>query len=450
MEVRHVDDFASEDERALYTEALSALPMLREQLALVWDEPLGHFELAIDQDTWPARDAAILELCIEPAPEHAALKFLFAPYVEGRTWPAEFGFQERPAGDFYARTKPRVDARCVRASGERVFTAHLDGSELGEEPLVLSVKLEDEGITEPLRGAAALPSLRQLVASGAGVTLRRHSRAGASSTLERDDSSLELRLVAKVPAAGGKRVTLWQSRRDAFERTLAEAPAFAECHSELERQVLLSAVRERPLRAALRARSRRDRIAAALEEGRAPADADRFAAARMLATRGDALAVRRQSLRAADAFSRAASLLLERFEPAAATYAEFFELWRYLTRALGVLAKAGHDAAFTHCGATAARVSREMAQAHPDEPDYRRALAHALVLRAEAVDARSGGLDDAALEEAVELLEALARRNPWPWCPGEALRMRARAEALYQRHHALRSDPLSSLPPRPR
>jgi len=432
-----VDDFASDDERALYERAQSELPALREKLERIGEEPVRHLELSLDQDTWRAGDGAVFELVFELEQDRDAPRILLAPYVEGATWPAGYGLEERPAADFFARTKPRLDARLVWGGSEHALTAHLDGSELGEEPLVLSMKLE-------------LPSLRRFVEAGSAITLWRRGRSGDSAKIDLDETDLEARLVAKFTHAAVESVTLWESPRDGRDRILLAAPAFAACQTTLERQVLLWALRERPLRKAARSRERRDRIAAALETGGELAAADRFAAARMLGARGDVLALRRQSLGAAAAFNRAASLLLERFEFATVTYAEFFELWRYLTRALGVLARAGHDDVFSHYLTTTVRVSREMLRAHPEEPDYVRALAQGLVLGAEAVDARSGGLDDAALDEAVELLAELAREKPWPWRASELSRLRGRAEALYARHHAVPSDRLSGPPPRPK
>jgi hypothetical protein len=432
-----LDDFASKDERALCESARSELPALRERLECVGDEPIRHLELTLDQDTWDLRDGEVLELTCELEPALGRARILVASYVEGETWTADYGLVERPAGDFFSRTKARVDARLAWGGSEHALTAHLDGSELGEEPLALSVKLE-------------LPSLRRLFATNASISARTRRRGSEAVEVEPNSTALELRVAAKFTHDAVKSVTLWQSRRDRCERALLESPAFATCRTPLERSALLSVFRERPLREAARSRERRDRIAAAVEAGGELDRADRFAAARMLGVRGEVFALRRQSLRAADAFNGAAMLLLDRFDFGAATYAEFFELWRYLTRALGVLARAGHDDVFSHYVATTVRVSREMRQAHPEEPDYVRALAQALVLGAEAVDARSGGLHDAALDEAVELLAALAREKSWPWRSSELSRMRARAEALYERHHALRSDRLSAPPPRPK
>ncbi|HTQ06513.1 MAG TPA: hypothetical protein VMI54_21785 [Polyangiaceae bacterium] len=447
-----MDVLASEDEQNARRKAEAAFPAVCERLGRVWGEPLGHLELAVDHDTWPAEDASVLELVLELAPPLGAARFMLAPYLEGGTWAARHRFEERAAADFFARVKPRVDARVTWGARELVMTAHHDGSELGEEPLVLSVKLGGAEAQDAAFAAASqeLPSLGELVETGATVGLFRHTRAGDASKVDEEATELDLRLSARLGREDVPSVTLWQSRCDRLDRVLAACPRLAACRTALERRALLSAYRERPLRAAARARERRDRIAATLEGGGAVPDADRFAAAQLLALRGERFALRRQSLRAADAFNRAASLLAERFDDAGASYAEFFALWRAATRALGVLAKAGNADAFAHYARLSVELARSMRARHPTEPDYARALGHSLLLGAEAVDARSGGLDDAALEEALELFAGLERQHPWPWRQAETERIRARVESLYARHHAHRSDRISSLPPRSR
>ena len=79
-----------------------------------------------------------------------------------------------------------------------------------------------------------------------------------------------------------------------------------------------------------------------------------------------------------------------------------------------------------------------MHDGHAEEPEYQRALAHALVVRAEIEQRRFGTLDPTLLEEAVALIDIW--RADRPGSPGESrkLRISAREQGPCVRRRTMR------------
>jgi hypothetical protein len=81
-----------------------------------------------------------------------------------------------------------------------------------------------------------------------------------------------------------------------------------------------------------------------------------------------------------------------------------------------------------HCTALAVQHATAMSAAHPDQPDYVRALADALFTRGCVYP---GETDSAAdLDRAADLLATLAQQNPLPWRVEAANRMRTKVDQM--------------------
>jgi hypothetical protein len=420
-------------DRAARDNAEAAFPSLREQLERVWDQPLRELTLEIDHAEWPDDDGSQLEIVIDLDFKLGSARFVLAPFVEAATWPAELGLDERPPEEFFASDKPRVDARFLWVGRELQLTPHLDGTDLGELPLAFSVSLdgEDPGTDRVTSGQLVerfeLPPLRWLVDNGSRITLWRRTRNSEPVALDRRATDLEIALHARVDHDGLREVCLWRSRHDRTQQALLLAPTLAACASDLERDVLLDAYHRRPLREQQTSPERKQRIRAALEARQSLDVGDRWAGVNMLAVRAHVDAGRRGGIgAAATALSDAVNLVIEGFSEKSTRYEQFFALWKCVRDLVHLLARGGEEAALRHYLQLHVELSRAMHAAHPVEPDYARALAQALALRAEVHAKRFGQLDADSAQQAIALLDSLAQAHPLPWRLGDAEEMRVR------------------------
>ena len=139
------------------------------------DVPVRELQVSIDQDTWPGTGILDIVLQVDTLFLGAA-QILLAPYVEGRTWTAESGLDERPYRDFYGASKPRVDARFRWAGRVLTATAVLDATDLRNQPLRLPFSLPGDEYTGQERARTMvlleryeLPFLRKLIDQGSTV-----------------------------------------------------------------------------------------------------------------------------------------------------------------------------------------------------------------------------------------------------------------------------------------
>jgi hypothetical protein len=434
-------------DRAAVEAAESAFPALRESLDRVLDEPIRKLSVTVDQDTWPGTSGSVIELVFTIDIFQGALSILLATYVEGHTWRADAGIDERPPDEFFGAAKPRVDARLLWAGRTLTATTVQDGTDLGERPLELQFELpgdkytgEERARTMALLTRFELPPVRKLIDGGASVAVWQHPPSDGQP--ERvDPATTDLRLRLEVPLrvdeAGIYGFRLW-SHHDRMDEVLWRARTLQDCSSDLEREALLSLYRNVSLRAELASSDRRERIAAAVESGAAIDDADRWAAFRLSAGHAAVPQLRGQVREAAQYLHEAAGLVSE-VGTEGLDYANAFTLLRALTQLVDDLARAGGTSqAVRHYADAVVDLARGLSELHPQEPDYRRALARSLMQRAGLFPRTPGSVDD--VRAAVAAVEALVRDEPLPWRLDEARDIRERAEALLAEWNAQPAD----------
>jgi TIR domain len=424
-------------DRAAVEAAEAAFPTLRESLDRVLDEPIRKLSVTVDQDTWPGTTRPVIEFVFTIDIFQGALSILLATYVEGHTWRADAGIDERPPDDFFGAAKPRVDARLLWAGRTLTATTVQDGTDLGERPLELPFELpgdeytgEERATTMALLTRFELPPLRKLIDGGASVAVWLHPPSDGQP--ERvDPATTDLRLRLEVPLrvdeAGIYGFRLW-SHHDRMDEVLWRARTLQDCSSDLEREALLSLYRNVSLRAEATSSDRRERIAAAVESGAAMDDTDRWAAFRLSAGRADVPRLRGQVREAAQYLHEAVALVSD-VGTEDLDYGNGFALLRALTHLVEDLARAGGSPEeVTHNADAVVNLARRLSELHPEEPDYRRALARNLMLRAGLFPGTPGAVDD--VRAAVAAVETLVREDALPWRLDEARDIRERVEAL--------------------
>ena len=426
-------------DNASVAEAERAFPASREALERAADAPLRELRVSVDQDSWPDEHGTVVEIVLAIDIFQGSLSILLAPYVEGHTWLAGSGLDERRPDDFFAATKPRVDARLLWAGRVVTATAVRDGTDLGEQPLEFSFPLagdeytgEERATTMALLTRFELPSLRELVDRRSTVDVWLHYPDDAPA--ERVDPAMtDLRLRLEAPLRqdelGLQGFRLW-SHHDRADGVLWRAPSLQACHSDLEREALLSLYRNESLRARQTSQARRERVEAAIENGEELDDEDRWAGFRLLAGRASLPRLRGQLREAVEASHQAVGLI-EGVDPATLDYAKAFGLLGTLTQLVNDLSRAqGTPEAIAYYSDAVVDLARRLGELNPGEPDYRRALARNLMQRAQLNPGTPNAADD--VREAVVAVDGLVHEEPLTWRVDEAGELRRKAESLLQ------------------
>jgi hypothetical protein len=426
-------------DRAAIEEAEDALPGRREALERVSDAPIRELSVSIDQDTWPGDATGVIEIVLSIDIFVGSMSILLAPYVEGHTWRPDGGIEERPPDEFFASRKPRVDARLLWAGRTLTAVSSRDGTDLGELPLSFGFRLPGDEYTGSERATTMallerfeLPSLRQLTDKGASVKVWTHPPGGGDPKgVDPRSTDLRLRLWAPLrhDEAGIYGFDLWRDL-DRLDYVLWRAPTLRDCAGDLERMALLSLYRDRPLRADLNSAERRQRIAAAVESGDSVAEEDRWAAFNLSAGRADVPRLRGQAREAAQYGHEAAGLVIDT-PPERLDYPKAFGLLGTLTALVEDLARAGGtQAAIDHYSDTVVGLARRLSELHPDEADYRRALARNLMQRARLHAGTPRAVED--VKAAVSTVEGLVQEEALPWRVDEARSLRRDGAALLE------------------
>lgn len=425
-------------DRAAVEAAEQALPALRDALARVLGDPIHELVVTIDQDTWPAdrRDAIEIELTLGLFGRGPSI--LLAPYVEGHTWWPEAEFDERPAEDFFREVRPRVDAR-LRWAG-RTVTGHDVIETTGERPVALHFSLPGDELSSDERGRAGfslvsrfeLPSLRELIDGNSEILVWTRSPGGGEpEPVDPDATDLRLRVEVSLnhDRTGLYGFRMW-SHHDRLDRVLLSAPTLRGAATDIEREALLSQYRNEALRAEQTSSARWDRIDAALAGRAALADEDRWMAFAIAAGRADVPRLRGQLVEASLHLHQGVEIVVDD-DPATFDYSRAFRLLTKIDWLVSDLSRAGGSTeVIARYADVLVDLPRRLVELHPEEPDYRRALARHLVLRARLFGDATVRVDD--VNEAVAIVDALVREDPLPWRVDEARELRRVAEAVLE------------------
>jgi tetratricopeptide (TPR) repeat protein len=430
---------AALSDRAFVEEAETAFPGIKEDIQALFDQPLRSLNLVIDQRTWPTPDRAWLQVQLQVDIFKADASAFLAPYREGRTWPEHSGFNERAPEEFFGQVKPRVDARFRFLGRSFELRPTGDGTDMGELPLRFAIELDGSEFTGEERAGTMriaerfeLPAIRHLMEKRSAVTLWRNEPEKPPVAVDPRTTDIEMRLYATIATAGVTRaLRLWSSRRSREEMVLERCRTLTECASPIEREILLDAFYPRPLRQSETAADRRRRIGNSIDQGLAVPPEDGWAAFRMMRGASNLLALRGQYRQAAQELHKALGHLPQDLALDRKPYGAVFEYWKALMRLAALLEKAdGSEEALRFYADEAVRIAEQAAESNPQEPDFRRAAARALIQRFRLFQRRFGTADAQDLDRADHLVETLARENPLPWRSQESEKIRMQTAEL--------------------
>ena len=432
----------------LEADVQARLPELSSLLDRVRGKPIRSIRLVVDHHSFPADPGLIVELRLHlNAMWTTPIRFYFARYREGSTWPAKLGFSEPPHEDFALDKRPRIDGKFRWFDRVDQPIASIDGTD--DHSMLATFSLEFDGSEflpasrRPVtRQRFEIPSLRQLADDRSGFALTTYLNGAAEEWPDPELSAVDVTVSAYFPDEQPQWVQLFSSRHSPERRTVLMSPAMATIANPIEREALTGLYPAPPRPDTT---EKRQALTRAVLEEKPVADEDVRLAAHLAVEQATVLAFRHQNRDAFRLYSGAARLLEPLVMNGYPSYEEGVLLVRACAGVLGCLvSNKQYDLARRVCDPVF-RVPARLSELYCDEPEYRRLTARGLVACAEVYLA-NGDKDIAgyALTESVEIWRALAHDRPSPERLAEARLAYLRALDLATRGKIAEQLPVSS------
>jgi len=364
-------------EKRHQTDAERVLPQLAPQLERVRNLPTRDIRIELDPRTFFDAQPKILELRVELDPLFTQpMSFFFAPFVEGRTWPPEFEFEESPYTEF-SRAEARVDAKFRWFDRVENLTQTIDGTDTGVTP---SFSLEFDGKDFlpggpgiHLRQQFEIPSLQELIDKKVRFRLIQHDPVAKKAT-EVDYAKVDLRVTAYHSDAGAVSwLVLFDSRQSDLEKTVAAGDYLAS-RGPIERTVLLNLYP--PIAAERKARleAKRQVVERLLKTRDARTDDERRLLGRALGNAANLSAVRGDNFAALNGYIDVCKVLfplvLESVDPPKRDDAE--PLFRAAVQPVAYFVQVKKFDQARQYLPNLSLIAERMIESHPDDPDYLR------------------------------------------------------------------------------
>lgn len=394
------------------------LPTVAAELDRVRDQPIRELQLSLADDTFAAHPGKLLEVRLHLDPLwNAPMSLWIAGYREGGTWPAALGFSEPPYTGF--RGRPRIDAKFAWEGLVVDMSQHLQTG-MADRPPTFSLTLDGKehrpGAALALPKKKEIPALRRLRDDRCRFEVIVHDPgAGTAAEIDLERTDLDLVVKAVFPQQNPPACTLLRTRRTPFERAALGSAFLRGLDHPIEREAVLGGWPEAIERRNAPFRERAERIHALLDtDGEPRSDEERRLLGRLLSSRAGLAEFRGNHHDAFEDYRAAANHLFPvvASSPGREDGTELYDACAGLVRLLEEAGNHARAAEFVHGIET---VSRLLAEADPDEPDFARlrADAHERIAR---VRAATGDTAAAArgVRAAVDGWRALAAALPLP------------------------------------
>ncbi len=253
-------------------QAALELPQLAKGLAAVRRKPIRRLAFSFEPAALPRGEVLAVSLTIDKLFSQP-MRFLFAHFREGRTWPAWMELAEPQPDDVRSNGK-RIVGRFEWFKRVLPLDEIIDGSDLHDRPAEHTLELDGkmwrpEGSIRTYEGGPGAPHLPQkmeipplasLVSSNASfgiALLGQDSKSRRAVTREECD----LNFSVKAQFESGPEVTLFRSDHRPLERNVLSGAYLSSKKSEIEREAILGVY---PRATALVATERRQRREAAM------------------------------------------------------------------------------------------------------------------------------------------------------------------------------------------
>jgi hypothetical protein len=390
------------------------LPSVADDLRQLRQIPIREITFSIDEASFPTDEPVIFELQLTLDPVFSApMSFYFARYLEGRTWPEEFGFREPPYTEYYFQDRQRVDTR-FRWFDRAEELSPVIGADRAEFRLQFSGGEFKPAGALNLPQVLEIPSIQWLRDKGSAFTLVAHyleTRSALRVDLEKTD--LDLRVTAYYRDQQAN-LTLFSSAHTHVQRVILECDALKRTNHAIEREALLGLYQAR-----LRSREAPSGLPKIIQQFRdtrvlppVESDSDRRILARYLFEQGGLLDFRGEKSLARRYFHAVGDTLVPLYFDQRPTYADA-RLMYLCCRHNGASVEGGDPEAVKDALNNLDMVTVRLIEVEPENADYQRARAATLVQLA-SFFASQGDRDKAAaaLTDSVEMLRALAKSLP--------------------------------------
>lgn len=301
-------------EKLHQTDAERVLPQLNDQLKDVRTLPTRSLAIEFVPHSFFGTSSEILELRLELDPLFTVpMSFFFAKFIEGKTWPAEFGFVEPPRDEF-SHGQVHVDAKLRWFDRVETLSQAVDGTDAGTTP---SFSLEFDGKEfmpgSPglhLRQSYQIPSLQDIIDKKVRFRLIAHDPvAKQAHEIDLASRSVEIRVLASHSTSGASRdLVLFDGNPTRLQKDILSGDYLVN-RGAVERTVLVNLY---PPVAAERDdayAARRERVKALLETRKPESVEDRRLLARAINSAAQLSAVRGDALSALNGFIEVVRLL---------------------------------------------------------------------------------------------------------------------------------------------
>jgi hypothetical protein len=433
--------------RELHADVQARLPQLASLLDRVRGKPITSIQLVVDHRSFPVDPGLVVELRLQLNPLWTApMRFYFARYREGSTWPAELGFSEPSYEDFALDQRPRIDCKFCWYDRVDEPTASIDGTD--DHSMLATFSMEFDGgefmpaSRDPvMRQRFEIPSLRRLADDGSRFVLTTYLDGASEEWADPEPSAIDVTVSAYFRDEQPQWVRLFSSRHSREARSVLASPAIGSVANPIEQEVLAD------LYAGPRRRDtgeKNEALIQAVLDGQPIADVDIRLAAHLAVARARLLAFRHNDGDAAMLYYGAARLLEPLVMSGYPGYSDGVLLVRACDGLLSCYVKGKQYAeAFRFCDPVV-RVPQRLVQLYPDEPEYRRLTARGLISWAEvqlANNRKAAAVQ--ALTESVEIWRRLAGEMPTAQRRGDARRAYLTALEVATRWGAAADLPVS-------
>ncbi|GKZ64928.1 hypothetical protein AnigIFM50267_007084 [Aspergillus niger] len=228
----------------LQDQAEEALPEIRRTVDASSASPIRHVRLNIFPETLPEDSNIILELKLKlDTLFHGTMSFFIARYREGRTWPEGYDFREPDYNEFFLEIKPRIDVQ-FKWFDRIVRLKSIDyGKDWEDHPETYYIEFDGTQF-KPHEDLAfpqvfEIPCLRTLIKDHSSFELVSHNSLSKASTLVSEGTDIAIELVGEV--AQGEWLHLYRSHITKDIENLQKASYFSSPKmSPIFREALLS------------------------------------------------------------------------------------------------------------------------------------------------------------------------------------------------------------------
>ena len=403
--------------RELQENADQRFPKLAQELDRIRSLPIREITLSIDAKRFPVDQPTILELQLTLNPLWTQpMSFYFALYREGATWPEEFNFREPAYTDYFKARRSRVDCKFQWFDRIEELNANIDGTDFHDLPATFTLSFDGADFRPGGKGLHLpqkfeIPPLQTLIDDKCKFSLIAHyPQTKTAEVIDLQLTDIDIVVRARFKDSQPALCRLFHSRIRKNEKAILGCNYLSVVKNEIERDALLGLY---PVPSEDPDPDRKRRIVEAIQSDQQPEEQDRRMAAWFCLSEALLASVRNDHFRALKLFEKVAYLMEPVVFEKYPTYEEGILLYRACENLVGYFLMQKNFRRAADFVNSVGVVAQRLVTVDPDEPDYWRLWADALLKNA-IVHAENGDKVKAAgeLSESLKTWQKLYSELP--------------------------------------